>query len=399
MAKRCAGQKSVWKKSAYALFFAFTGLLLIPGQVQACGGIFPITQTISQDVQRIIFAVKPGQVTLYEQIGYEGEASDFAWVLPVPVVPKVETALSTLFGYLDSYTSPRFIPPQPPPCGLQPLDSGNKSGAPPTGGAGVNVYSSGTVGPFAYDVVDSKEASAITNWLQGHQYKVPSSMSEMIDPYVKGKMLFLAMRLKPKANIHDIAPLKITMKTSMEKVMVPIRMSMSSSKPRLNMLIWIFGTKRYVPENYKSFTLNNEQLSVDPYPGANYQQLVDREVEKDSGQAFITEYAQPTKELSSYGLDTLSQEYSYVTRLYTRLKPENMSVDPMFVPGGGGGNVNRYYNLSQKSLPASCDGLNLFLGSLGVLAYPLSGAACCIGVALPAFLVGRWLGRRRRRSV
>ena len=50
------------------------------------------------------------------------------------------------------------------------------------------------------------------------------------------------------------------------------------------------------------------------------------------GQAFITEYAAPTRELVVVHplLQDLSSRYAYVTRLNTVISPEEMTVDPIF---------------------------------------------------------------------
>src|SRR5262249_13404428 len=144
-----------------------------PLTAAACGGLFHADAYTEQSAERLIFAVDPGKVTLYEQIRYTGSPKEFAWVLPVPAVPTVETAPISLFQELDRTTAPAFYQSSGPSC-----NNGATAGAPAQGA--VNVYSSGAIGPYSYDVISSNDPQALTTWLTAHQYKVPDdSKAEM----------------------------------------------------------------------------------------------------------------------------------------------------------------------------------------------------------------------------
>jgi len=60
--------------------------------------------------------------------------------------------------------------------------------------------------------------------------------------------------------------------------------------------------------------------------------LVADGIDRFEGQAFITEYAQPSSQLSVIDplLQELRQRYPYVTRLYGQMSPDEMTVDPVF---------------------------------------------------------------------
>ncbi len=390
------------KRRVSALLIALCCLLVLPLPAFACGGFFSAQVPVNQNVERIILAVGQNSTTMYEQINYQGNASDFAWVLPVAVVPKLDTASVSLFSSLDGQTAPRFIGPEAPRCGIAPLGNGGTSaGAPAPGtGGGVHVYSGGTVGPFAYDVIGSQDATALTKWLQGHHYHVPDTMQDLISTYVQAHMFFLAMRLQPEAGVQDITPVKLTFPVAMTRIMIPLRMAAASSVEHTGVLVWIFAAQRFVSQNYQSFSLQGKQLTVDPYPGANYQSLIDAAVNKAGGHAFITELARPTQGL--YGATTemndLVNNYGYVTRFYTRLSPQQMTLDPVLVPQSGLPDVSNTYDLSDHTAPTSCDTFDLWLGSLGVAVYPLFfGTLFILGIVIGvAFVV---LRKRRANSM
>ena len=365
-----------------SIIMAICSILLMPLAALACGGFFTPGTPLDQNIERIIFAVAPGSMTVYEQINYSGSASDFAWVLPVPSVPKLDTAPVNTFRNLDQQTVPRFIGPEPPQCGLPPLGlRPGSSGLPPRG---VNVYSSGTVGPYAYDVIGSSDPAALSKWLLGHHYHIPDQVQPAIQSYTQAHMLFLAMRLQPQAGVQDIQPVKVTFATTQPQVMIPLRMAASSAMPHMGILVWIFGSGRFVPQNYQALQIRKTQIALDPYAGANYEQLVERAASQANGHGFITEYARPSSLLNTEGDPTLAglqQRYSYVTRLYTRISPEQMTVDPVFAAQSGLPNVSNVYDLSKEPAPTTCDPFNLFLGSAWPLIY-LVGILVILGLVV-----------------
>ena len=80
----------------------------------------------------------------------------------------------------------------------------------------------------------------------------------------------------------------------------------------------------------------NEELRFDDFGGHNYRQLMSARADEYGGQAFITEYAAPSRELRVNHplLRELGQRFPYVTRLNTVISPDEMTVDPVFAYDG-----------------------------------------------------------------
>ena len=380
-------------RGAYAVLVALCCMILVPLPALACGGLFTAQTPVNQANERMIFAVDPGKVTLYEQINYSGSASNFAWVLPVPSVPTVGTAPIDLFSSLDRATAPTFIEGETPPCGFSPNFGGNFAGA-PAPSAHVSVYSSGSVGPYAYNVIGSSDPQALVKWLQSNHYHVPASTQSLIQPYTQAHEMFLALRLQPSTGVQDITPVKLTMtlptNATPSQIMIPMRMAAAASQPHTGILVWIFGSSRFVPQNYQSVVLRDDQFTNNPTPGGNYPQLIDTAVSHANGHAFITDYAQPTTSLyanDATELSGLKQTHSYVTRLYTRLSPDQMLVDPVFTAQSGLPTVSNFHTVTPKT---TCDPFNSWLGqvSSGIDA---TGFFCCCIVTVVLVLVGAFL--------
>jgi hypothetical protein len=89
------------------------------GDARACGGCFhepPTTPTQSPSVvtdHRMVLVLDATATTLYDQVEYAGDPTDFAWVLPVrgPVV--VGVGSDTFVNSLDTVTTPVIHAPLP----------------------------------------------------------------------------------------------------------------------------------------------------------------------------------------------------------------------------------------------------------------------------------------------
>jgi hypothetical protein len=356
-------------------------MLFSPLLAAACGGMFTADANTEQSAERMIYAVGPSQVTLYEQITYTGSPQNFAWVLPVPAVPQVGVVSTDLFRDLDNQTAPDIYTQPAPSC------NGNlASGAPAGSAEGVTVDDSGTVGPYDYDVITSNNAKALTNWLTSNSYKIPAASASEIQIYTGQHMYFLAMRLKGAAGVNNMTPVKITYPSTQQQITIPLRMATPMSQQRLKVTLWIFGQSRFLPQNYKSLQLSDSQLSAASDPMDDYSTLVGNAVDAAGGHGFVTDYAQPTSQLSAPSADSelqgLLSSYPYLTRLYTSLAPAQITLDPTFAAATGQANVS-----SVRELPAPLS--ETFCG------YSIQQVLTVLGIITVVFLLLIFLIRRR----
>ena len=85
----------------------------------ACGGFFCGQQPVDQTAERILFEVGQDSVTMTTQISFNGDADDFAWVLPlsdVPLAGSLEVWHQQALNALDANTGPVFLLPTDPAC-------------------------------------------------------------------------------------------------------------------------------------------------------------------------------------------------------------------------------------------------------------------------------------------
>ena len=222
--------------------------------------------------------------------------------------------------------------------------------------ASVAVFASGEVGPYGFDVVGSEDSDALVTWLRENSYRVTEAMEPLIDLYVEEGFVFLAMKLRPGQGVQDVEPVKVTYPSS--GPMIPLRLTAVAANPNMAVMTWIFADRQAVPVNYARMEIANEELIFFGRGRSNnYRQLMSEKADEYGGQAFITEYAAPTRDLVVVHplLQDLSSRYAYVTRLNTVISPEEMTVDPVFDYDGQLKDVSNIRDLSDMKGVFECD--------------------------------------------
>jgi hypothetical protein len=270
----------------------------------ACGGFFCQNVPIDQSGEEILFGVNPdtGRVQATIRIFYQGDAKDFAWVLPMPNVPEISTSSDLVFQRLRAASNPSFqvewkegaecanwfiSPPQ--------ADAGTGGGA-EDGGGGVQVLDSGQVGPYDFAVVQSDDAQALINWLNENDFDQPAASTPLIENYVAQKMVFVALKLQQDKGSGDITP--VVLDFAEEAPCVPIVLTQIAAQPNMPVTVWVASTARVVPNNWFEVEPNWKKLDW-LGGGSNYNQLVTDAVNEAAGRAFVTEYAGSTSLLTN----------------------------------------------------------------------------------------------------
>lgn len=336
------------KRTPVFIFFLLLLLALGGSAVQACGGFFCTTTPIDQNAERIIFTVNPDNtITAIVGINYVGAAEDFSWVVPVPSPPTLDVAETVSIDGLQRGTDIRFENPNNP---CQELFQWAGRGG---GGGGGGFQEFGQVGPYEYAILGSADPDTLVTWLRDFGYQVTEDMEPIIADYVNDQMYFLALRLSQDAEVGDIKPIMMTY--TGQNPMIPLKLTAIAAVEDMPVYVWIFADSAYKPDNWANPVLDFSAFraphsinfmgdytywySFDPrgVHGRDYDALLDAMQAEYDGKAFVTELSTPTSALPE-GLredDLLAgliSSYAYVTRHYAQLSPEQMTLDPVFVP-------------------------------------------------------------------
>jgi MYXO-CTERM domain-containing protein len=362
---------------------------------------------------------------------YQGPPSDFAMVIPVPVIlqkENVKTLPQTLFKKIDELGAPRLVEYwEQDPCAPQPRYEAMRGAPRPAAAAapgaarkksdelGVTIEAKFEVGEYEVLILSAKDSTGLDTWLRQEKYNIPAGAEPVLKPYVQGGMKFFVAKVnmakvKKDGDKTMLSPLRFHYDT--EKFELPVRLGLINSSGKQDLLVHILAKgKRYEVANYPNVTIPTNldvgEITREQF-ATFYAALFDQTAEKNP-KAVITEYAWdastcdpcPGPTLSSRDLDTLGLDVlpkaaaedgprrgGYVlTRLHARYGKDTLGEDLVFkeAPAITGGREVRVggKTLEQGSTKAT---INNFQGRYAIR-HPWKGPVECKD---PTY--GRWGG-------
>ena len=275
---------------------ALAATIVPGGEAHACGGCFvPPEEGTQVTGHRMVLSVGKDQSTLYDQIEYDGDPAEFAWVLPTKGQVDVGVSSDLLFNQLGFDTAVAVLPPvQQCPSFSCP---GAKNDAAPSAGAGnagpgVEVIAQEVVGPYETVQLSADEPGALNNWLDQHGYNIPVDIQPVVAAYVNDDYNFLAIKLVPGVGIDRMQPVRIT--TAGSNAMLPLRMVAAGTGATTAITLWVVGEGRYETANFPTFAIS-EDLVVWDYAtsSSNYTELRDAAYSATEGFGWLVEAATP----------------------------------------------------------------------------------------------------------
>ena len=295
--------KKVARLSASLL--ALAAPLLAPAVAQACGGFFCQNVPVDQTGENIVFVADGTTVQAFVQVQYQGEATEFAWIIPTPSLPEVGVSSDAIFGYFaqnyrrEAYQNTTYHGT----CGSYcwddqfagsdaALDTGSTDAG--TGG-GVEVIEQGQTGPYDFAILRATDAQVLFDWLGANDYNLPATAIAAVEPYalMGDETHFVALKLQKDASVGDLQPVKLTY--AAEQPMVPIQLTAIAAQPDMPIYVTVLGASRAVPENYLDAVLIEAPQTF--YYGTESIELIGNAVDQAGGHAFVTTFAGPTGSL------------------------------------------------------------------------------------------------------
>jgi len=275
--------------------------LIQAGTAWACGGFFcNTTDPVEQTGETVIFEVNDGVVSVHARVAFQGDATDFAWVLPAPGIPEVFLSWEGLFDQLQLRTEPVTVVERSvtPGCPLTFMgadatdadadadsDSDTDSDADVDS---VNVLATESVGPYEGVVLDASDPEALAGWLTDNAYGIPDTFAAAAAPYLAQDMNFLALKLQTGATVGDLRPLGV--RWAGERASIPLTLTAVAATPDLPLTVYVLGPTRAVPLSYLHVELNPLVYDWFDY-GWNWLEMVGLAANEAGGRAFATTYA------------------------------------------------------------------------------------------------------------
>jgi hypothetical protein len=265
-----------------ALAFCVVWFLIACPGARGDGGFISPTAFANVRIpdQRALIHFDKGIETLVIDTSFKGDGTNFAWIVPVPSAPKIETATTGLFPTLQTILQPEIIHNVSPwywwAIGLgafifsiywklrqgKPISgvlamwligivlAGMLLPALATAGVSslaagdVNVIERKRVGVYDTAVLSPRDGRALLEWLQTNGFAAPTNFLPAIQDYAKQGWLFVASKINLARSLKDPAkppPLALTFKT--ERPVYPLRLT-GIGNDTCQIDLYVFGPDR-----------------------------------------------------------------------------------------------------------------------------------------------------------
>ncbi|MDT0445765.1 DUF2330 domain-containing protein [Streptomyces johnsoniae] len=259
---------------------ATTVLLLLLAQLAAvawpayacgCGGMVtdPDTPvTVEQETSAVSWDGTTQRIVMSLTVG--GEASEAAWIMPVPSRAEVELGDRELFDDLRAAIRPvretrhYFWPREGDwPLGSDDMRNGAGGGAPQDRGAGVDVIGRDRLGPFDVARLAATDPAALDAWLGENGFDLPDRLADELAPYVEQQWEYVAIRLAPEEAGGEtpavlggtLDPISLTFAS--DELVYPMRLSRAATTEQ-SLRLYVLAEGRMEPQD----TIGGEEPAI-----------------------------------------------------------------------------------------------------------------------------------------
>jgi hypothetical protein len=333
---------------------------------------------------------------------FEGEAEDFAVVIPVPTMirrEQINVGDRAVIEHLDAYTAPRLVEyHDPDPCLRYEADELMRNSAALPAAAdeaaksarsrGITIEAQYTVGEYDIMILSATQSGGLVSWLNENGYKLPRGAERIVGSYLKQDMRFFVARVnleeQAKSGYRYLRPIQVAYESN--KFMLPIRLGTLNAKGKQELYVYaLTRTGRVETTNYRTVKLpSNVDVPefVEEEFADFYRAMFERQTLAHNERAVFLEYAWDMawcdpcaadplsrQELRSLGVFWLGGDDEvgrrsvpqpaqnvFVTRLHVRYDAEHFPEDLMFQETGDRQNYQgRFVIRHPWQGEASCD--------------------------------------------
>ncbi|MFH1537241.1 MAG: DUF2330 domain-containing protein [Patescibacteria group bacterium] len=216
------------------LLFGLLALcLFVPVLGSADGGIVsPEEYYMYETGQKgvIFYESDTSTETMVVSMTFEGNAKDFAWIIPTPNKPEVVKGSQDLFTELEELTGYDYM--------YETESSGFGLKDAVTAEDAVTVVEEKTVDYYDIAVLASTDADALSTWLNDNGFKYPEKYAYILNDYIDNDWYFVAAKIIPELakdsdveyelNSGTATPLQLTFEA--ENLVFPLKISQISEK-------------------------------------------------------------------------------------------------------------------------------------------------------------------------
>jgi hypothetical protein len=202
-------------------------LLAAAGAVLADGGmVAPPDVAIEEFGQVAIIRHQDGVEQLAVASSFRSEATDFAWILPLPAEPVVDSFNLTLLYELQQFCRPLYRSGSGFGCAGADYQSGRLGDS-----LGVEQLGQGVIGPYAYQLLRATEPETLAGYLRNQGYELPTNAASVFSHYTeKNWQYFVVTRLLDSVGVEYDRSVGIRLTFATDSAVYPLYISRLSSE-------------------------------------------------------------------------------------------------------------------------------------------------------------------------
>ena len=367
--------RKIWSQAQLSVALAAMFAQVAAGPAAAFCGFYvaKADSKLFNKSSKVVLSRDGDQTAITMASDYEGEAKEFALVVPVPTFierKQIGVVDPKTIDHLDAYSAPRLVeysdedPCNPPPVPVAMAAARGASGGDhPTSKRGpyhgVTVEASYDVGEYDVSILSATENDGLVNWLTDNGYKIPAGAGPVLGSYIKQNMHFFIAKVNlDRMNLMGngyLRPLQVRYRSA--KFMLPLRLGTVNADGPQDLVVYALTRNgRVEAANYPNVKLPTGMdvpLYVKDEFGNFYKAMFDRAVARENMRAVFVEYAwdmgwcdpcaaQPlsNKELVELGARWIGDDSdqaamrgvpAFVTRLHVRYDAKSFPEDISFL--------------------------------------------------------------------
>jgi hypothetical protein len=306
--------KKLIKRAFFCLILSLSLLGFSQSAWAFCG--FYVSKADSKlynQASQVIIARNNQRTILTMANDYQGEAKDFALVVPVPTILKkeqVNVGDRQIIERLDAFSAPRLVEYfDSNPCQIYPenMAGGIRGGmnapvltmkaARSNEALGVTVEEKFSVGEYDILMLSAKESNGLATWLNQNDYQIPQGANQVLDAYIKQGLKFFVAKVNLKEysrqGFQSLRPLMMAYESP--KYMLPIRLGMANAKGPQDLLIYLLSPQGAAEvTNYRTVKIPSDveiPEFIQSEFGSFYKAMFKRSYQKAGRNIIFLEYA------------------------------------------------------------------------------------------------------------
>jgi hypothetical protein len=206
--------------------FAVALLAAVAAALADGGMVAPPDVAIEEFGQVAIIRHQDGTEQLAVASSFRSEATDFAWILPLPAEPVVDSFDLALLNGLQYHCRPFYRSGSGFGCAGDAVSELGRS----SDSLGVEQLGQGVIGSYDYQVLRAAEPETLAAYLSGHGYELPGNAASVFGHYTaKNWQYFVVARLSDSAEYEYDRSVGIRLTFASDSAVYPLYISRLSS--------------------------------------------------------------------------------------------------------------------------------------------------------------------------